>query len=66
MQLTIGNFTIEIHPLHSLSIRAAGGREVYITREPGQPLRFFSTRREGGNAEAWGLGLYGVISSGKA
>jgi len=45
----------------SLFLRFAG-REAYITRPVGQPLRFLSVARLGANLEVWGLGFYCVLT----
>lgn len=60
MNLTLSAFSLEIS-LGTLFARM-GAREVFITRVTGQPLRFFSGRREGGNSEFWGLGFYAVTN----
>ena len=60
MNLTIATFSLEIS-WGSIFARL-GAREVFITREAGQPLRFFSWRREGANKEFWGLSFYGVTN----
>lgn len=44
----------------SLFARFAG-REVYITRPDGQPLRMTSRVRSGAGVEFWGLGFYGCM-----
>lgn len=60
MNLTISQFTIEAS-LQSLYVRL-GGREAWISREPGQPLRMFAKERHGGEMMVWGLGLHAVYS----
>lgn len=38
-----------------------GGREVYITRPAGQPLRLTAKERSGAGLEVWALGFYGCV-----
>lgn len=60
MHLTVESFALNI-TFGSLYVRL-WGREAYLSHQSGQPLRFFSGRREGGAMEVWGLGLYGVTN----
>lgn len=62
MNLTFSTFEVSV-TRSSLFIRIAG-REAFFNRPSGQPLVLFSTAREGGNKEFWGLGFYGVVSVG--
>ena len=62
MTLILSSFSLEIS-WGSISARL-GTREVFLTREIGQPRKFFAWRHEGGNKEFWGLGFYGVVSVG--
>ncbi|HYW57977.1 MAG TPA: hypothetical protein VE934_13510 [Polaromonas sp.] len=60
MTLTFSRSTFEVSLSHLYA--RIGGREVFIKREAGQPLRFLSSRREGSAWEVWGLGLYAVVN----
>ena len=62
MTLTFSTFSLEIS--RGCIFARLGVREVYLTREVGQPRKFFAWQHEGGSTEFWGLGFYGVVSVG--
>ena len=62
LSLTIAAFSIELS--WGIIFARWGTREVFLTREAGQPRKFFSWRHEGVDREVWGLGWYGVTSPG--